>query len=127
MSDDDELLERDAIQRQDEALEQGPVHYSYDPDDHRTLHIHLETDPDGYWGGVRRDWTIEIVPMRSFYKDPLASLVLRCQGETTQSVIKKITPFARGVLVGPKEIFITARSVDGERTLRFSQQRGFIP
>lgn len=121
---EDDDLEREAIQRQEEALEFGSVRYVYGADD-RQLQVHLETDPDGYWGGLQRDWLLSIAPMRSFYASPLAELSKRVQGETAGSIKKKLATFARGVLIGPKEI-LTARSVDGERTFQFSQLRGFI-
>jgi hypothetical protein len=123
--DEDEALEREAIQRQEEALEVGPARYVYEDDD-RQLQVHLHIDPDGYWGGVPRDWTLTVAPMRSFYTLPLAELGKRCRGETSGWIKKKLAAFAQGVLVGPKEI-LTASSVDGERTFRFSQLRGFIP
>lgn len=125
LEDDDEALEREAILRQEEALEVGAVRYVYGADD-RQLQLHLEMDPDGYWGGLQRDWILTISPMRSFYASPLTELSKRCQGETSAWIKKKLATFARGVLIGPKEI-LTASSIDGERTFHFSQLRGLIP
>lgn len=125
-----EFLERDAIAREEEALEVSPIRYRYEPGDHRTLHLELTFDVDGYWGGVPRAWKLTIEPMRSFYVEPLAALEARCQGETTGVIKKKLASFARGVLVSPKEILIATEDdplSDAPRVLRFSQARGFLP
>lgn len=122
-SEEDELLERDAFREQDDPQ---PIQYFYDlDDDARTLRVHLETDPDGYWGGVPREWTITVEPMRSFYKTPVVELEKRCRGETSGWVKKKVAAFAAGALINPKDI-LTATSTDGEKTFRFSQLRGLI-
>jgi hypothetical protein len=83
------------------------------------LELRLDTDPDGYWGGVQRDWRFAVNPPRIVYDGPLFMFARKCDGESTNWVKRHMNKWVRGLIVHPRHV-LTATSKDGERVLTFT-------
>lgn len=94
-------------------------------DDEKDFEITLHFDPDGYWGGVSRQWDVVAesrdpqFPPRSFVKELARQLAERASGETTGWV----DSFAKRVIVPQLRgrDRVVCRSRDGERVRVYEQ------
>lgn len=109
----------------DEAPGEPLVPDDFDDDPQAKFQVTILTDPDGYWGGVCRQWDVvaesrdpQFLP-RAFVKELARQLAERATGETTGWV----DAFAKRVIIPQlrKRDRIVCRSRDGERVRVYEQ------
>lgn len=82
-------------------------------------HVELLMDPDGYWGGVERDWVVAFTraPRRPLY----AGWQRRIERETTGYVVVWVDKYLAKASLSDE--VIVATSDDGERRVEWNGGR----